>query len=1033
MAESLIVRPYHWSEEDTSRGVQIRLWAFNRKSERVLITLMGFQTSLYIRLPLTHNGRKVSWNRGTVGRFMEEVGKHAYGLDYKWKFETHNKVTEFTDNKPIPVVLVTFSSLEARRQFGYRVNKNKKYGAFGMYTLNILEKDISAVKRLTSIMDIEFTSWLTVNSMITPLDSKISDLTLEYRGDWKSLKQMDNSICGEWVLHPATMIIDIECHSNSLKGFPVASNEFDSMHMISCVFQELGLEETTKTYIITMNECNDTDRFENLVIIRVENEVQIVDELFKLLKSTNTIMVSGYNMFKFDWPYIYDRMSMIEQKLPQLSPLRRKQTGIYEKNWSSSAYGEVRIIKPDSEGVIYIDLFLVISRDYKLRKYSLNYVSDHFLGDQKDDMPAKEMFRIFHEQKLSLTIGTLMDEFEETPQCSDSKMRHLSKKIHAIHPQVYEHDIYDMMVDRTFSDKFNVIYEDRLAKSRIEMTRFIEYCVIDSLLPIKLFNKLSCFENIMGSAAICSLNPEVIYMSGQQIGTYSLLYRFGHKQNILLQKMVYEDEGKFKGGHVNKPVAGYHTKVTTLDFNSLYPSIMIANNLCYTTIIPAEFIRFIKKDRYRTILLPNDEKVYVMKQDEYIGFVPDVLKKLLSDRKSVRRPVKQLEKDLDEALLSINDIITRKIRFNLATIDSRQKGLKIVCNSVYGFMGASLEKGIMPYKIIGKATCCIGRGLILGVADHVEKTYPGCKIVYGDTDSVMVKIEAETCEEAMVIALDMEDDFNGVDPGCEDHRGKVYPEGRPGRFLPGLRIEVERLMEKVVFIKPKMYCYIPFKKEGTNTEKITDYLGTRTRPRMEMKGVPPAKKGTPPFLSMLYCAVCEIIFKGGDYIICLQLIERFLTELINRRVTLDHLSKVAKVGGSYKKANYELALFTAGLHRRERPVSPGDRLEYVVVEKDKTQGKVYKGDKMYMIEEIMENPNLIPDISYYMSSFNTVDTVLEIVFGDYIKSKSPFIVKIGQKKLHLKRGITKCMAILYDEGYDITSVRQLLQEYNKVY
>lgn len=43
---------------------------------------------------------------------------------------------------------------------------------------------------------------------------------------------------------------------------------------------------------------------------------------------------------------------------------------------------------------------------------------------------------------------------------------------------------------------------------------------------------------------------------------------------------------QYEGATVIEPIRGYYTEpIATLDFSSLYPSIMIAHNLCYTTLL----------------------------------------------------------------------------------------------------------------------------------------------------------------------------------------------------------------------------------------------------------------------------------------------------------------------------------------------------------------------------------------------------------------------------------------------------------------
>lgn len=49
---------------------------------------------------------------------------------------------------------------------------------------------------------------------------------------------------------------------------------------------------------------------------------------------------------------------------------------------------------------------------------------------------------------------------------------------------------------------------------------------------------------------------------------------------------------QFEGATVIEPVRGYYRNpIATLDFSSLYPSIMIAHNLCYTTLVQSTLVK----------------------------------------------------------------------------------------------------------------------------------------------------------------------------------------------------------------------------------------------------------------------------------------------------------------------------------------------------------------------------------------------------------------------------------------------------------
>lgn len=64
---------------------------------------------------------------------------------------------------------------------------------------------------------------------------------------------------------------------------------------------------------------------------------------------------------------------------------------------------------------------------------------------------------------------------------------------------------------------------------------------------------------------------------------------------------------QYEGATVIEPIRGYYTDpIATLDFSSLYPSIMIAHNLCYTTLLKPQM-----KDKLGFVDL-NDAKLYVL-------------------------------------------------------------------------------------------------------------------------------------------------------------------------------------------------------------------------------------------------------------------------------------------------------------------------------------------------------------------------------------------------------------------------------------
>uniref|UniRef100_A0A1I7SJG5 DNA polymerase delta catalytic subunit n=1 Tax=Bursaphelenchus xylophilus TaxID=6326 RepID=A0A1I7SJG5_BURXY len=159
------------------------------------------------------------------------------------------------------------------------------------------------------------------------------------------------------------------------------------------------------------------------------------------------------------------------------------------------------------------------------------------------------------------------------------------------------------------------------------------------------------------------------------------------------------DDAGYKGATVLDPIEGFYNQpIATLDFASLYPSIMIAHNLCYSTLIqkpiPADF-----KIDEDYIVSPTNNMFVTKKQCK--GLLPMILEDLLGARKKAK-------KDLKEATDPLKKMV----------LNGRQLALKISANSVYGFTGAT--NGKLPCVEISQSVTSFGRQMIDTTKDAVE-------------------------------------------------------------------------------------------------------------------------------------------------------------------------------------------------------------------------------------------------------------------------------------------------------------------------
>lgn len=157
---------------------------------------------------------------------------------------------------------------------------------------------------------------------------------------------------------------------------------------------------------------------------------------------------------------------------------------------------------------------------------------------------------------------------------------------------------------------------------------------------------------------------------------------------------VGEDGVAYEGATVLEPKAGYYsTPVATLDFASLYPSIMMAHNLCYTTLLPrsAHGAFPTTGPSPAAVESPSGERFVAPRLRP--GVLPEILRELLAARKRARREMAAAEDP-----------------FVRAVLNGRQLALKVSANSVYGFTGATV--GALPCLEISSSVTSFGRTMI---------------------------------------------------------------------------------------------------------------------------------------------------------------------------------------------------------------------------------------------------------------------------------------------------------------------------------
>uniref|UniRef100_A0A672L442 DNA polymerase n=1 Tax=Sinocyclocheilus grahami TaxID=75366 RepID=A0A672L442_SINGR len=402
----------------------------------------------------------------------------------------------------------------------------------------------------------------------------------------------------------------------------------------------------------------------------------------------------------------------------------------------------------------------------------------------------------------------------------------------------------------------------------------------------------------------------------------------------------------------------YSVPITTLDFSSLYPSIMMAHNLCYTTLLQKSQVEKLSLSPEDFIKTPTGD--LFVKSSVRKGLLPEILENLLSARKRAKA---ELKKETDP--------------FKKQVLDGRQLALKISANSVYGFTGAQVGK--LPCLEISQSVTGFGRQMIEQTKQHVESKYTisngyqaDAKVIYGDTDSVMVKLGVATVQEAMNL-------------------GKEAADWVSSYFVPPIKLEFEKVYYPYLLINKKRYAGLYFSSNAEHHDK------------MDCKGIETVRRDNCPLVANLINTCLQNILIDRDPDGAVAHAKEVISDLLCNRIDISQLvitKELTRTAQEYagKQAHVELA---ERMRKRDAGSAPnlGDRVPYVII-------KAAKGVAAYMKSEdpiyVLEN-NIPIDTQYYLE---------QQLSKPLLRIFEPILGESKAESVLLKGDHTRCKTVL---------------------
>lgn len=552
----------------------------------------------------------------------------------------------FTNNEEQNFLRLDFINLAMRRRANWLLKKPIALSR-GSRKLCVYESNIDPVLRLMHETGIQSTGWLDTCKSCVKNNIAHVDIDL-FCKDWTKLKPVARDDIAPFVV----CSFDIETNSSTGK-FPDATIPGDACFQIGASLCRFG-EDEPYDKVCFCYKHTDPNLSDGTRILSYDTEKDMLLAWTEYVRASSVDVLTGWNIFGFDLEYIYRRAQYRRclWDAMQLGRFKNHQCLMTEKKLSSSALGDNTLKLIPMPGRFVFDLFGEVKKGYKLDSYKLDNVSKLYLGDQKIDMPPKEMFKRFQEG------------------------------------------------------------------DPVKLREVAEYCVKDTLLPHRLLKKLCTLLNLLEMAKATWVPLCFLVERGQQIKVFSQLTKKAMESGFRVPALEYgsQPEQGYEGATVLEAQKGaYYTPITALDFASLYPSIMMAHNLCYSTLV--------MDPKYANVPGVEYEQ---FGEHRFAQNVPSVLPEILNDLKSFR---KQAKKDMANATSpSMKEVYNGK-----------QLAYKISMNSMYGFTGAS--KGILPLMEIASTTTRKGRSMIEETKNYVEANFPGAKVRYGGKFSRLNRLD----------------------------------------------------------------------------------------------------------------------------------------------------------------------------------------------------------------------------------------------------------------------------------------------------